>query len=290
LVAAGFGPREEGKTIVTIAVRDFEYIRDFLVKRSAILLDQEKQYLVETRLQPLAIREGFTTIGELIAKMRTTPVNGLHQRVVEAMTTNETSFFRDVNPFNALRKTLLPELIAARETTRSLRIWSMACSTGQEPYSVAMLLREHFPRLASWKVHIFATDLATQVVERARAGTYNQHEISRGLPSTYLVKYFDRIENNWRVKAEIRQMIEFQQLNLIELWPVMPPFDIVLLRNVLIYFDVAVKKEILARVRRILRPDGYLLLGGAENVLGLDDAFRRIEVEQTSIYGMIREE
>ena len=267
-----------------LATKDFEFIRDFLLKRSAIVLDEQKIYLVETRLQPLAQREGFASVSDLVVKMKSVPVNGLHQRVIEAMTTHETTFFRDINPFVAMRKVVMPELIAARSTTKALRIWCMACSTGQEPYSLAMLIREYFPELSKWNVRILATDLSAQVLQRAREGCFNQHEINRGLPAPFLLKYFNRNGMNWQVKDEIRQMIDFQQLNLIEPWPFALPTDVVFLRNVLIYFEVDTKKEILAKVRRIMRPDGYLFLGGSENALGLDDAFLRMEREQTSIY------
>jgi chemotaxis protein methyltransferase CheR len=183
-----------------------------------------------------------------------------------------------------MRKTVLPKLIAARSVSRELRIVCLACSTGQEPYSLAMLIRETFPQLDSWKVTIVATDLSTQVLKRARDGNYNQHEINRGLPAPYLLKYFDRQGMNWQVKENLRKMIDFQIMNLIEPWNFMLPTDVVFLRNVLIYFDVAVKKEILAKVRRILRPDGFLFLGGSENALNLDDSFKRFEFEQTSVY------
>ena len=267
-----------------LEVKDFEYIRTFLLKRSAISLDDEKQYLVESRLQPLAKREGLSSVGELITKMRTSAVNGLHQRVVEAMTTHETSFFRDVNPFEAMRRVVLPELINARATSRTIKIWCMACSTGQEPYSLAMMIREYFPQLESWVVKILATDLSAQVLERAREGRFNQHEINRGLPAPFLLKYFTRQGMNWQVSESVRKLIDFQQMNLIDPWNVQGPMDVIFLRNVLIYFEVDVKKEILAKARRVLRPDGSLFLGGSENAVGLDDSFRRIQIEQTSVY------
>ena len=269
---------------MTLEVKEFEFIRSFVQKRSAIVLDDEKQYLVESRLQPLARREGFSNVAELVMQMQASPVNGLHQKVVEAMTTNETSFFRDIHPFDALRRVVLPELIAARSATRQLRIWCAACSTGQEPYSLAMLLRENFPQLQSWNVSILATDLSTQVLEKARDGSFNQIEINRGLPAPYLLKYFQRQGMNWQLKEDLRKMIDFRSMNLIEPWPLMPPADVVLLRNVLIYFDVNTKKDILAKVRRLLRPDGYLFLGGAESTFNLDDAFKRVELERSSVY------
>ncbi|WP_010582851.1 CheR family methyltransferase [Schlesneria paludicola] len=275
---------EESETTVPLEVKDFEYIRTFLLKRSAISLDDEKRYLVESRLQPLARKEGFASVGELVHKMQTTIVNGLHQRVIEAMTTHETSFFRDINPFDAIRRVVLPELITARGTSRTIKIWCMACSTGQEPYSLAMLIREYFPQLHGWVVKILATDLSAQVLERAREGRFNQHEINRGLPAPFMLKYFTRQGMNWQANDDIRSLIDFQQMNLIEPWTVQGPMDIIFLRNVLIYFELDVKKEILAKVRRVLRPDGSLLLGGSENAVGLDDSFRRVQIEQTSVY------
>ena len=269
---------------MSLEIRDFEYIRDFLVKRSAIVLDCEKVYLVESRLQPLARREGLGSVSELVSKMKTTPVNGLHQRVVEAMTTHETSFFRDINPFNAMQKGVIPTLMNARKMTREIRIWCMACSTGQEPYSLAMMIRESFPQLESWKVSILATDLSTQVLQKAQSGLFSQHEINRGLPAPYILKYFQRQGMNWQIKDELRKMINFQQMNLIETWLPMPKMDVIFLRNVLIYFDVSTKKEILVKVRRVLSPDGYLFLGGSENAIGLDDSFKRFELEQSSVY------
>ncbi len=263
---------------------DFEFVSHFVRKRSAIVLEPEKTYLVESRLLPLARREGFASIDELVAKLRLSPIGGLHTKVVEAMTTNETSFFRDLQPFEALRKVLLPEFATKRAATRQLRIWCAASSTGQEPYSLAMLIREHLPQLASWDVKILATDLSTQVLEKARSGCFNQIEVNRGLPAAFLLKYFDRQGLTWQLKETIRQMIEFRPLNLIEAWPTLPPMDIVLIRNVLIYFDVQTKKDILGKIRRLLRPDGALLLGGAESTFNLDESYVRSEVEKTSIY------
>ncbi len=263
---------------------DFDYVRDLVRKRSAIVLENEKSYLVESRLQPLARREGFASINELVTKLRVTGFDGLHSRVVEAMTTNETLFFRDLQPFEALRKVILPELIEKRMSARQLRIWCAACSTGQEPYSIAMTIKEHFPQLATWDVKILATDLSTQVLEKARSGSFNQIEINRGLPAPFIVKYFDRQGMNWQLKEPVRQMIEFQPLNLIEAWPPMSSMDIVFIRNVLIYFEVQTKKEILKKVRRLLRPDGVLFLGGAESTFNLDDSFARTEIEKTSVY------
>jgi len=265
-------------------LQNFNFVRELVQTRSAIMLTDEKVYLVESRLQPLARREGFASLDEFVAKLRMAANSSLYGKVVEAMTTNETSFFRDVQPFEALRKMVLPELITQRAAKRQLRIWCAASSTGQEPYSLAMLMREHFPQLATWDVKILATDLSTQVLEKARSGCYNQIEVNRGLPAPFLLKYFDRLGLNWQLKETIRQMIEFRPMNLIEAWPTLPTMDIVLIRNVLIYFDVPTKKGILAKIRRVLSPDGFLFLGGAESTLNLDDSYVRSEVERTSIY------
>jgi chemotaxis protein methyltransferase CheR len=263
---------------------DYEFVRDLVRQRSAIVLEEEKNYLVESRLQPLVRQEGFYTNDELVAKLRLDRFAVLQGKVVDAMTTNETSFFRDLHPFEALKKTILPELIASRSSARQIRIWCAACSTGQEPYSIAMLIQDHFPQLTGWQIRILATDLASNVLERAKAGRFNQTEINRGLPSPFIMKYFDRQGMNWQIKDSIRQMIDFQSLNLIGQWPSMAPIDIIFVRNVLIYFDVETKKTILGRMRRLLKPDGYLFLGGAESTINLDESFVRVEVDRASTY------
>jgi len=263
---------------------DFEFVSSLVLKRSAIVLEPEKKYLVESRLLPLAQREGLSSIAELVAQMRANSLNGLHQKVVEAMTTNETSFFRDLNPFEALRKVVLPDMFQRRAAERRLHIWCGASSTGQEPYSIALLLREHFARFADWKIGIVATDLSTDVLARARLGCYSQLEVNRGLPAPLLVKYFQRQGTEWRLKEEVRRQVEFRQLNLIDgAWGISAA-DIVFIRNVLIYFDVSTKKAILQRIRQVMRPDGYLFLGGAETTLNLDDSFERNCFERCTCY------
>jgi chemotaxis protein methyltransferase CheR len=248
------------------------------------VLEPEKSYLVESRLLPLARREGLTSIADLVARMRNHPYNDLQQKVVEAMTTNETSFFRDVSPFDALRLHVLPELIKKRAADRRLEIWCGASSTGQEPYTIAMILREHFPSSAAWNVRIIATDLSNDVLDRAREGRYNQIEVNRGLPAALLVKYFQRRGTEWQLKDEVRRLVEFRQLNLLETSWKVAAWDIVFLRNVLIYFDVATKKSILAKIRHVLRPDGFLFLGGAETTMNLDAGFERAEYERAGCY------
>ncbi len=263
---------------------DFEFVCSLVLKRSAIVLEPEKSYLVESRLLPLARREGLASIAELVSRLRANSLNGLHQRVVEAMTTNETSFFRDLNPFEALRKVVLPEFFQRRAAERRLQIWCGASSTGQEPYTIAMVLREHFSGFSDWKIHIVATDLSTDVLARARQGRYSQLEVNRGLPAAFLVKYFQRQGTEWELKEEVRRLVEFRQLNLIDaVWGIAAT-DIVFLRNVLIYFDVATKKTILQKIRGVLRPDGYLFLGGAETTMNLDDAFERTNFERSGCY------
>lgn len=268
----------------TISPSDFNYIRDLVRRHSAIALEADKAYLVETRLTPLARLAGFASLQELIASLRTqTPTHPLYRQVVEAITTHETSFFRDLHPFDALRTTVLPELLTKRRSL-NLTIWCAACSSGQEPYSVAMLVREHFPTLANHRVRIIATDLSGAILDRAREGLYSQIEVNRGLPAVLLTKYFDKQGLHWRIRSEIRRMVEFQQNNLAESWSPIPPLDIVFMRNVLIYFDVDTKKAILAKIRQVLKPDGYLFLGSSETTLNLDAAFEPISMGKSLCY------
>lgn len=263
---------------------DFEFLRELLHRSSAIVIDPGKDYLVEARLGPLAKREGLGSITALVAKLRTeSTASPLLRRVVDAMTTNETLFFRDLHPFEALRDKLLPELLA-RRTSHQLNVWSAACSSGQEPYTIAMMLRESFPRLASWKVEILATDLSPTMIAKARKGLYGKIEVNRGLPLPLLARYFTQQGPDYQVSDELRDMVTFRELNLAGPWPAMGPFDVVFLRNVLIYFDVETKKSILSRVVRLLRPDGYLLLGAAETTLNLEERFERLQIDRAGCY------
>jgi chemotaxis protein methyltransferase CheR len=264
--------------------QEFDAIRQLLQERSGIALDDGKQYLVESRLAPVVQQLQLKSIGELIAQLRGAGGTGLQRQVVEAMVTTESSFFRDHHPFQALRKEVIPHLIERRRDQRRLYIWCAATAHGQEPYSVAMLLREHFPELRTWQVSLLATDLSREVLARARLGLYNQIEVNRGLPAALLVKYFEQQGSDWQLQATIRDMVTFQELNLTQPWPAMPRMDLVLLRNVMIYFDVETKKSILRRLTRVLQPDGYLLLGGAETTLNLDDSFRRVEPLKCGFY------
>jgi chemotaxis protein methyltransferase CheR len=269
---------------MTLSLPEFNYVRRLVLDESAIVLEEDKGYLVESRLLPLARREGFSSINLLIQKLQAEPFNGLHRQAVEAMTTNETSFFRDFHPFEALRKFVLPELIPRRTAERELNIWCGASSSGQEPYSVAMLIRENFPQLMSWKTRILATDLSADILARAREGRYSQLEVNRGLPASLLVKYFQKRAGDWYLRDDVRRMVDYQIVNLATAWPLLPPMDIVMIRNVLIYFGLETKREILAKVQRLLKPDGYLFLGAAETTFGINDSFERIQFERATCY------
>jgi chemotaxis protein methyltransferase CheR len=263
---------------------DFNYVRNYVRDQSAIVLEPGKEYLVESRLQTLARKENLISIDLLLSKLRSDSSNGLHRKVVDAMTTNETSFFRDIHPFEALRKFLLPELAARRAQERQINFWCGASSTGQEPYSVLMLIAEHFPELLAWDIKFIATDLCGEALARARCGRFNQIEVNRGLPAALLVKYFVRQGADWVIREDLRRRVDFRELNLVRDWPLEPPLDIVFLRNVMIYFDVETKKSILAKIRRLLRPGGYLLLGGAETTFNVDDAFERAVFDKSTFY------
>jgi chemotaxis protein methyltransferase CheR len=260
------------------------YLRDLVRRRSAIVIEADKDYLLESRLHPLARQHSMSTLDELVAQVRRDERGPLAHAVIEAMTTNETSFFRDIHPFEALKTKILPDLMAARASVRTLRIWCAAASTGQEPYSIAMAICEAFPALATWNVQIIATDLNATVLARAREGRFKQLEVNRGLPAALLVKYFDRVGADWQIKKQIRDMVSFQELNLLERWPLFTAQDVIFIRNVLIYFDIPTKQQILGRARQILRSDGYLILGGAETTMNLDDGYAPIRVGPSVYY------
>jgi chemotaxis protein methyltransferase CheR len=268
----------------SIDLPTFDYIRQLVHQHAAIALEPNKGYLVESRLLPLARELGLATLADLVVQLRKTPFGKVHNQVVEAMTTNETSFFRDNHPFDVLRTEILPSLIQSRAATRSLSIWSAACSTGQEPYSIAMLLLEHFPQLKGWRIEIHATDLSQAVLDKAQRGEFTQLEVNRGLPAALLVKHFRRSGLHWQLSPEIRNLVRFQRLNLISQWPALPTMDIVFIRNVLIYFNLDSKRDILRKVGRQMAKDGTLFLGGAETTLGVDDAWQRVNHGKTSTY------
>lgn len=268
----------------SISSQDFEFLRGFVRENSAIQLEAGKEYLADCRLTPVARSLGLKDLGELIAQVRTRSNPDARRRVLEAMTTNETSFFRDVHPFEALRAHVLPALLQARAADKVLNVWCAASSSGQEPYSLAMVLRECAPASAGWRVRIVATDISTEMLRRTRDGRYSQLEVNRGLPARLLVKYFEQQGLEWQVRKELRDMIDPQELNLAQRWPAWSSFDVIFIRNVLIYFDVETKREILGRARRLLRPDGALFLGGAETPMGIDDNFKRTAVGPSWCY------
>jgi chemotaxis protein methyltransferase CheR len=244
---------------------DFDYIRKLVADRAAIVLDDSKQYLVESRLLPLARSEGVTGLSGLVGRLRVRgPSDPLVTAVVEAMTTNETSFFRDPPVFETLRTSILPDLVAKRSAARRLRIWSAAASTGQEAYSVVMLLREHFPELSGWRVEVLGTDLSTAVLEKARIGVYSRFEVARGLSTERLGRWFRPKGADYQLDRSILDAVQFRPLNLVTPGP-LPQSDLVLLRNVLIYFDLETRRRILTRVRAAMEPGSWLLLGTAEN-------------------------
>jgi chemotaxis protein methyltransferase CheR len=254
---------------------DYDYLRKFLKERSGLDLSPDKQYLVESRLLPLARKAGLAGIPDLVVKIR----NGdgrLATDVVEAMTTNETFFFRDKIPFDHLRDSIVPGLIQARAARKSLRIWSAASSTGQEPYSIAMCLKEMGAALAGWRIEIVATDLSQEVLEKCKAGVYSQFEVQRGLPIQLLMKYFTQASDVWQLNADVRAMVQFRQLNLLQDFSHLGTFDVIFCRNVLIYFDQDTKAMIFERMAKGLEADGTLLLGAAESVVGITDAFRPV--------------
>lgn len=260
-----------------IAKADYEFLCQLLLERSGLSLGTGKEYLLAARLVPLAQSWGLQDLAELVRELRRTPSQPqLLSAVVEAMTTNETLFFRDKTPFDELRDRLLPPLIAARSSIRRLRIWCAAASTGQEPYSLAILLREHFPELSDWLIEILGTDLSQAALERAAAGVYSQFEVQRGLPIQLLMKYFQQEPAGWRIADDVRRCVAYRRLNLLEPFQHLGQFDLILCRNVLIYFENDLKKQILDRMAPLVRPDGCLILGAAETALGVTERFERL--------------
>ncbi|MET0879020.1 MAG: protein-glutamate O-methyltransferase CheR [Tardiphaga sp.] len=252
---------------------DYEFLRKYLKERSGLDLSADKQYLVESRLIPLARKAGLAGIDELVQKIKGGSA-ALGGDVVEAMTTNETFFFRDKIPFDHLREAIIPELMQARAARKSLRIWCAAASTGQEPYSIAMCLKEMGAQLAGWRIEIIGTDISQAVLEKSKSGIYSQFEVQRGLPIQLLVKYFKQTGEMWQISPEIRAMIQYRPLNLLQDFSSMGKFDLIFCRNVLIYFDQEMKTQVFGRLAKTMEPDGFLALGAAETVVGLTDAFK----------------
>ncbi len=254
-------------------VTDFEIIARLLKERSGLALNKEKAYLLESRLNPVARKWNFSGFDELAQAIRNRGEEALLVDVTEAMTTNESFFFRDQKPFDQFNEVVLPHLLEARAAKRSFRIWSAACSSGQEPYTLAMLLKEHADKLAGWRVEIVATDLSNEILDKAKEGLYSQFEVQRGLPIAHLVKYFAQVGDRWQIDESLRKMIKFQQFNLLGDLSILGKFDVVFCRNVLIYFDMPTKTQVLNGIADLLPADGFLYLGGAETVLGTTDRF-----------------
>ncbi len=265
---------------MSLAEADVTFLRSLVARRSGNQLTMSQGYLMESRLAPVAASVGLANVEALVAELKRPPFK-YEDLVAEAMTINETSFFRDSMPFDTLRKNLLPSILDARSERKELSIWCAASSSGQEPYSLAMALREQFPQLTTWKVKILATDISEDMVRRTRVAKYSQFEVNRGLPASLLLKYFERHGTQWQVKQELRNWVECRKMNLTGPWLTMPKFDVVFIRNVLIYFDQAGKQAILQKTARNMTADSVLFLGGGESLVGLDVPFTRAAIDKT---------
>jgi chemotaxis protein methyltransferase CheR len=268
-----------------MTVTDFEFICQILRERSGLVLTNDKAYLLESRLLPVARKWKLATFDDLVRTIRTRMDETVIRDVVEAMTTNESFFFRDTKPFDQFKQMVLPAMLKNRAGNRTIRIWSAACSSGQEPYSLAMILSEMAAQLNGWKIEIVGTDLSTEILGRAKEGMYSQFEVQRGLPITMLVKYFAQIGDRWQINAKIRGMVQFREFNLLQDPTPLGRFDVVFCRNVLIYFDQTTKTRVLNNVAKMMPEDGFLFLGGAETVLGITDRFQMVP-GQRGVYGV----
>jgi chemotaxis protein methyltransferase CheR len=267
---------------MTLSQAEFTYVSTLVRREAAIVLAPGKEYLVEARLIPVARAVGAASVTEFLADLQRRPNPANQRRIIDALTTNETSWFRDREPFAALTDVVLPELVKSRSTSRKIRVWSAASSSGQEAYSLAMTLQETLP--SGWTYEIMGTDISTEMVKRAETGEYSQVEVNRGLPAKQLVQYFERAGAHWRITAALRKNVSFRLMNLTTPLPAMQPFDVIFLRNVLIYFDVATKRTVLQNAAKLLRPDGLLFLGAAETTIGIDDNYERVAAGRTSAY------
>ena len=261
---------------------DYEFLRKLLKDHSGLDLSSDKQYLLESRLLPLARKSGMRDVSDLVQKLKGGSSPFVAQ-VVEAMTTNETFFFRDKTPFDHFRDVIMPELLKTRAGRRSVRIWCAAGSTGQEPYSIAMCLKEMGLALNGWRVEVLATDLSQEVLEKSKTGLYSQFEVQRGLPIQLLVKYFKQTGELWQINADLRAMVQHRQLNLLHDFSRLGIFDVIFCRNVLIYFDQETKINSFNRLAKAIEPDGFLMLGAAETLVGLMDAFKPV-TERRGLY------
>jgi chemotaxis protein methyltransferase CheR len=267
---------------MTLSAADFAFVADLIRREAAIVLAPGKEYLAEARLLPVAREAGAPSVAAFLADLQRRPDPDRQRSIVDALTTNETSWFRDREPFTALTDLVVPELVRSRATTRRIRVWSAASSSGQEAYSLAITLQEALP--AGWSYEILGSDISSEMIKRAELAEYSQVEVNRGLPAPQLIQYFERNGAHWRVTPGLRRNVSFRRLNLTGPLPAMPPFDLIFLRNVLIYFDVATKKSVLRNVARLLRPDGWLFLGAAETTIGIDDNYERVAAGRTSAY------
>jgi chemotaxis protein methyltransferase CheR len=264
--------------------QDFDFVSRYAKAEAALVFEPGKEYLVESRLEPIVRQYGLSSIAELIGQLRSGPSLALKGHVIDALTTHETSFFRDFHPFEALRSTIFPELIERNKTTRTITIWCAAASSGQEPYSIALVFFEHFPLLRDWRLQLICTDISKEVLDKAATGIYSQFEVNRGLPAPLLVKHFIREGDKWRIKDYVRSMTSFKTMNLAVPWKELPPCDIVFMRNVLIYFDLDTRRGILERTLRTLKKDGILFLGTAESPTSLVPSFTRRELARCSCF------
>ncbi len=267
---------------------DFNMISSMLKARSGLVLTIDKLYLLESRLVPLARRRGMAGLEDLVAALRRGNDEPLMRDVTEAMTTNESFFFRDTKPFDIFQEHVLPELMEARQSTKTIRIWCAAASTGQEPYSLAIILKDLAAKMAGWRIEIVATDLSAEVLDKAKVGLYSQFEVQRGLPIRYLMSYFTQVNEMWQIDASIRAMVKFSECNLLESFTSLGGFDVVFCRNVLIYFDQETKSDVLERVSRQMPNDGFLFLGGAETVLGVSNKFHPVSGKR-GVYTLTKE-
>jgi chemotaxis protein methyltransferase CheR len=270
-------------------VNDFELISQLLKKRSGLVLSEDKAYLLESRLNPVARKRGLAGFDELAKEVRNTNDEKLLVEITEAMTTNESFFFRDQKPFDQFRDMVLPYLLENRASRKSIRIWCAAASSGQEPYTLAMMLKEAQAKLPGWRVEIVGTDISQDILNKAQEGVYSQFEVQRGLPINLLVKYFTQVEDRWKINEEIRRMVSFRKFNLLDSMSGMGQFDVIFCRNVLIYFDQPTKTQVLNQMSGLVANDGFLYLGGAETVLGISDRFMLIP-GQRGIYGLAQEQ
>ena len=266
---------------------DFEFLSKLVKDRSGLVLTQDKAYLLESRLMPVARKHGMKGVDELVSNLRTTKSEPLAHDVTEAMTTNESFFFRDIKPFDLFRDVTLAHLLEKRASKKKIRIWCAASSSGQEPYSLAMVLKEQAAKVSGWNFDILGTDLSREMLEKAKAGVYSQFEVQRGLPINLLLKYFQKKDELWQINPDIRSMVDYKELNLLHPFTGMGQFDVVFCRNVLIYFDQETKAAVLEKIASLMPEDGFLFLGGAETVLGISDKFKPVQ-GQRGIYAVNR--